>query len=84
MNEIATIVGVSVGILGILGGYTTLIYRIGVLTSTINKNSTLILDVRNIVVNQDERIDNVESRLLIIETQHRMNHRNESQKGMIL
>jgi len=77
MNEIATIVGVSVGILGILGGYTTLIYRIGVLTSTINKNSTLILDVRNIVVNQDERIDNVESRLLIIETQHRMNHGKE-------
>jgi hypothetical protein len=75
MNETIAIVSLIGGILAILGGYTTLVYKIATLTATINDNTKLILEVRNIVVNQDARMDKVETRLTIIETQHASFHK---------
>ena len=77
IENINVIVGIVGGVLVILGGYTTLVYKIAILTSTLNENTKLIIDVRNIVVNQDERVDKIDLRLTKLETQHEVHHGEE-------
>ena len=73
--NIGDIVGIAGLSITIIAGYTTLVFKLAKLTSALNQNSSLILDVRNIVVNQDERIDGIDKRLTIIETKHAEHHK---------
>ena len=69
--DILAIAGLAITI---IGSYTWLIYKIGQLTAQLNQNTALILEVREIVVNDKRKIEELEERILIIETQHSMNH----------
>lgn len=73
----AEIIGACVAVLGVLGSYTLLVYKIGALTSTINANSALILEVRNIVINQDDRLDLIEKDIVKLKTTCNLNHKNK-------
>lgn len=79
MGYIAEIVS-AIGMLGVL----TLAYNFGRLTQTLDQNTKVLTQVYNIVVDQDDRIQNLESnkadkidvnaidkRLTIIETEHK-------------
>jgi len=77
MENIALFVGVASAIIGTIGGYTVIIYKIATLMSIINRNVTITEDVHRIVLKQEERITDIDQRLLVIETQHKMNHGKE-------
>lgn len=77
MENIGVIIGVACGLLTIIGAYTGLIYKIATLTSTINQNTAILLELRNIVVDQDKEIEDVKSRVTILETTCRINHKEE-------
>ena len=72
MESISLIVGIAAGIIGLVGGYTVLIFKIGQLTSRLNQNTALIIEVREIVVNDKKRIEGLEERILVLETEHKM------------
>ena len=72
MESISLIVGIAAGIIGLVGGYTVLIFKIGQLTSQLNQNTALIIEVREIVVNDKKRIEGLEERILVLETEHKM------------
>jgi len=87
-TELITVASI---VLGIVGGYTVLVFKIATLTATLSQNTALIIDVRNIVVNQDDRMDKLERgmmgkaerlelelldrRLIQLETKHDELHR---------
>lgn len=48
--------------------WSTVMFKVGKQTAAINQNSAILIDVRNIVTNQDKRIDRHDRRILVIET----------------
>ena len=89
--EILTIIGVVISILGVLAVYTKLVFSLGLLTASVNESTAVILEVKTIVLKQDDRMDKLEldikdkvnkedfgllkNDLIILTTQHRMNHK---------
>ena len=72
--DTATIIAMATLAVSIIGGYTFLVYKLGVVMSQLNHNTALILEVREIVVDDKKRIEELEARMLVIETQHKINH----------
>ena len=87
MNDILTIVSISVGIITVFSGFAAMFFKLGGLYTQIDKMGVMVTKTYNVVLEMDDRIQHVENnkadkdtvveldkRLLKIETQHEMNH----------
>lgn len=77
MNETLTIISIVSGIIGLLIIYTRLVFSIATLSAKLQENTTILTKIEMLLSNYDERIDNIESRLTKLETEHHMTHRKD-------
>ena len=78
MNETLTIISIVSGVVGLLIIYTRLVFSIATLNSKLQENTTILTKIELLLSNYDERIDDIESRLTKLETEHHMTHMRRS------
>lgn len=78
MNETLTIISIVSGVVGLLIIYTRLVFSIATLNSKLQENTTILTKIELLLSNYDERIDDIDSRLIKLEAEHHMTHMRRS------
>ena len=74
MVNIEIILGIVVAILAILGVFFKIVFDYATLKATTNQILAGVLEIKKYLADHDRRLDDVEDRLLKLETEHCYNH----------
>lgn len=88
IGDFALVLGIAVSVISVIGSLVAVAFKMGAFATNLSQNTALTTKVYNIVVKQDDRIQSLEDgkadkeqvneidrRLLVIETQHKANHK---------